>query len=411
MKKLLTTLLISSSFASASFASDVDVKLKGFFDFQAGAKKQKNLEGDNKLTQNQKNTAFNSKGAVRAVIDNTTDCGLKYGANIVLKTTSNSAATIKNGSYLFLESDKGRVEAGSAATAFSNMSISAYNIASATGDDFLGYVNLNPTIYGTDTKQAAYLADINDYSYVYSGFTSGNISEETRSITYYTPKFSGIQLGVSFTPDTTNVGAGSIMSKGVSTNLIDKEGNKYETEVSVKNLAGVGITYEHNISDGFDVKIGAGYEGGKSNAKITKPESKNTTIKLENFKLYNFGAVVSYGNWSVAGSYATSGKSLTSKTYHFDKRDNKLYTAGVGYNQGPIGLSLTYLRNDKFKNRLDAYTLATDYSLAPGFKPYAEVTSFKLKNKAYDVSAEGAPKPANKKHNGIVYMLGTRVSF
>ena len=104
---------------------------------------------------------------------------------------------------------------------------------------------------------------------------------------------------------------------------------------------------------------------------------------------------------------------MTSDNYQWDKRKNKFYTGGLAYNQGPMGVSLTYLRNDKLQNKLDSYTLGTQYKLAPGLMPYFEATAFNVKSKGYDASDldNGTATAVSKKYKGTAYMFGTKVSF
>ncbi len=416
MKKL-AILLASSIFALPVLAADnLQVKLEGAFDFQAAVRQQKNIEGNN-LTTNQKNSAFFSQSSLRAHVSNETDYGLKYGAIIGVRTTSRTKIFPgNNGSHLYTEADFGKLELGSRQNATSLMSQGAYSICMATCDDWFRYTNMGSLYNGGYNN-----GGVSDYSPIYSGFGSNvNGSEQVRTATYYTPQLHGVQLGVSFSPDTANTGDNGSLTDGNGinkTNMYDKTNQytKITARTSVKNLVGAGVTFTHNLGEAFDVTLGAGLEQGKSVITATDAEDKNAVKanKLANHKLYNVGAVVAYGNWSVAGSYADAGKSLTSDKYQWDKRKNKFYTGGLAYNQGPMGVSLTYLRNDKLQNKLDSYTLGTQYKLAPGLMPYFEATSFNVKSKGYDTSDldNGTATSVSKKYKGTAYMFGTRVSF
>lgn len=401
MKKLLFV-FASTILASSVLAAEApEIRIKGALDFQAAARNQKNLDSDNMLTNNQKKNAFNSRAEISVNISNETECGMKYGAEIDVKTTTDSKAM--NGSYIFTEADFGRLEAGNRIGAQNAMAQSAYSIAAATGDDwFYKYANLNPAIYG---GKAAYNGDFSGYSDVYSGVYGERI-EQPRKLTYYTPEYYGMQLGVSYAPDASNIGSGSIKPTIEKETLYDKAGATIAVAKSVKNLMGAGWTFKHNLSDGVDFVLGAGYEQGQASVK----DDAGNKVKFSDHKLYNVGAVMTYGVWSVAASYADAGKSMTSDVYTLGKRKNKMYTAGVAYKQGPMGLSLVYLNNQKFNNKLESYTLGTDYAMAPGILPYAEVTSFKVKNKGFDVSG-AVPTAVNKKLDGMVYIIGTKISF
>lgn len=429
MKKIamiLTSLMLG---ASAYAGEGVQMKLEGAFDFQAASRQQKNLGIDNKITNNQKNQAFYSQAALRVNVSNETDFGMKYGAVFGVRTTSKTKVFGgDNGSYLYLQSDAGKLEAGSRQDASSMLSQSAYNIASGTGDDWTRYFRFAPKIYtdSTGAKVGAYNMVDNDYGYVSGGAFGSkldNSPEMPRSITYYIPKTYGLQVGVTYTPDSGNVGDGTI-SNGTSVTqatFFDKTNgyNQIDAKVSVKNMISAGVTFEHALTDDLGVVIGAGVTQGKTKvtgASITTTPGgtvkEPTTIKLADYKVYNVGAVVSYGNWSVAGSYANEGKSFTAAQYFFDTRSSKSYTAGVAYNQGPMGVSLTFLQSDKYKNKQNSYTLGTQYKLAPGLMPYFEVTSVQFKGKGYDMwTTPGTPTAVKKNTSGMVYMLGTKVSF
>jgi hypothetical protein len=408
MKKLLL-LVATSALASSAIASEAKIKLEGSFNFQAAARNQKNLGKDNHLTNNHKDSAFKTKGTVGVDVSNETENGVKYGANLGLKVASSESA--RDGSFIYVEADQGRLEVGSRNPAQNAMSVSAYSISAATGDDWTSFANLEPEIFN---GKKAYNGGYSDYSAVNVGI--GNKLENLRNVTYYTPKYNGLQAGFSYAPDSSNIGDSDIKGKIEPTTLYKLDGTSIDATISRKNIMGAALTYEHNLSDGVDLKLGAGYEHGKYNASY-QLNGETKKLKLADHKVYNVGATLSYGKWSVAGSYADLGKSGTNSEYFSGKAKNTLYTGGVAYKDGPLGVSLTYLHNSKMKNKLDAYTLGTDYVVAPGLKPYAEVTSFNYKNRGYQINdndANGNPTaltPVSKKLNGMVYLLGMKVSF
>lgn len=414
MKKLIIGILSSSfltfsAFAESANSGDVDVKLHGKFEFQAAHREQKKLEGDNQyLSANRKKDAFYTNAGLGVEISNTLESGFKYGANIVLQTTTKSSGLSNHGSYLFTESDYGKLEAGSNYAAMSMMSVSGYNISAATGDAWFNFTNLYNDVDGI------YDGKIDDYAPVYVAPVMDGSSEELRVVSFYSPKFKGLQLGVSYIPDGSSFGNSGLKSEIPTKKLYNRDGDSFDAKISMKDSVSVGLTYEHNISDGVDVLLGAGFQKATNSSKISMLDSEGNKIeeklKLKDYSLYNFGAVINYGNIMLGGSYADAGKSMTNPDYNFaKKRQNKFYTAAVGYTSGPIGLSLTYFKNDKGDNKLDSYTLGTDCKLAPGLQPYFEVTSFKVKNRGFDT--KDGMKQVNIKQNGMVYLLGTKIKF
>ena len=95
-------------------------------------------------------------------------------------------------------------------------------------------------------------------------------------------------------------------------------------------------------------------------------------------------------------------------------RNSSYWTAGLGYEAGPVGLSATYInstvengvgssvaaRDNDFSN----VVVGADYKLAPGLTPYAEV-SF------YDFDNNGKVKATNYNNQGTAVILGTQVAF
>ena len=170
---------------------------------------------------------------------------------------------------------------------------------------------------------------------------------------------------------------------------------------------------EQNISDGIDLKLAATGEVGKAAGKAelfntddTKEETVLETHKLKDLRTYNIGSVLNVGSFSYAASFGSLGKSLTTPAYHKTGRDTLYYTGGIAYKQGPFSTSITYFRSDEFKNRVDCITIGTDYKLAPGFKPYAEISGFSFKGKP-----EFYPNLKKKSTRGTVAIVGAKLSL
>lgn len=420
---LFATAAIFSAQAYAACCDDkegLEVKLQGMFDFQAGIRQQNKLADKKLLSQTQKNGALYTNANVRALVSNTTDCGLTYGANVVLRTTasSNSAPSV-NGSHLFMQNNYGKLELGAKDDVASTMTLSAYSIARATGDDWTRYVNLNP--------ENLYNGNPSDYGFVTDNFKSQSGpfagTERSRKVSYYTPKYSGLQIGVSYTPDSSNAGDSAFNgtgSTGIQSNVFYDKLNSYTKgnyDVVAKDIVSLGASYEHEIDDGVDIKVALTGEQGKAIARKhdnASPKNYTETTKIADLKSYTVGTVLNLGSWSVAGSYADLGKSLTSPKFNYDNKRTNMYSAGVAYVQGPMGVSLTYIHTERFKNKLNAYTLGTDYKMAPGLMPYAEVTVFDAKNRGYkslNNTTLDSTKVNHQKRKGTVYLIGAKLSF
>lgn len=421
--------------------SDLKVKLSGYGHFQGGYRNQNHLKGDDKnVSANRKSFAFFNDAALFADISNKVN-DVTYGGKIVLvPTAKRKGSATYNGSHIYLESSYGRVEAGSPIDAASNMLIDSSEIASATGGDWDRYAKFDSADLKQDYDFGPSFATFGEFfldSKLVSAVENRPYSNEPgRRISYYTPKFdfgkgAKVQVGISYTPDSSNTGADdpNKNSTGVEIKKIGRNGvatNEYfKFDKSVKDAISGGVVLEQNISDGVDLKLALTGEYGKaskvekfrnddaSNSDPKKADpARQTPIPLNNKKLkdlktYNIGAILNAGNFSYAASFGSLGKSLTTPEFHRTGRETTYYTGGVAYKQGPFTTSLTYFRSDQYKNTVDCVTIGTDYKLAPGFKPYAEISGFSLKGKPeYD---NGNLK--KKKTRGTIALIGAKLSL
>ena len=451
IKKLNKVMLIASvlfGFSKMSLAGDVEsgsmpvtsdlkVKLSGYGHFQGGYRNQNHLKGDDKnVSANRKSFAFFNDAALFADISNKVN-DVTYGGKIVLvPTAKRKGSATYNGSHIYLDSSYGRVEAGSPMDAASNMLIDSSAIASATGGDWDRYAKFD----STDLKQgydfgpsfATFGEFFLDSKLVSAVETRSYSTEPGRRVSYYTPKFefgqgAKIQIGISYTPDSSNTGADDTNknSTRVEIKKIKKDSTDpnhyFKFDQSIKDAISGGVVLEQNISDGVDLKLALTGEYGKaSNAKkmnntnnspdplkdTSDAQKELGTYKLKDLKTYNIGAILNAGNFSYAASFGSLGKSLTTPEFHKAGRETTYYTGGMAYKQGPFTTSLTYFRSDQYKNTVDCVTIGTDYKLAPGFKPYAEISGFSLKGKPeYDL------KLKKKKTRGTVALIGAKLSL
>jgi len=451
IKKLNKVMLIASvlfGFSKMSLAGDVEsgsmpvtsdlkVKLSGYGHFQGGYRNQNHLKGDDKnVSANRKSFAFFNDAALFADISNKVN-DVTYGGKIVLvPTAKRKGSATYNGSHIYLDSSYGRVEAGSPMDAASNMLIDSSAIASATGGDWDRYAKFD----STDLKQgydfgpsfATFGEFFLDSKLVSAVETRSYSTEPGRRVSYYTPKFefgqgAKIQIGISYTPDSSNTGADDTNknSTRVEIKKIKKDSTDpnhyFKFDQSIKDAISGGVVLEQNISDGVDLKLALTGEYGKA-SNVKKMNNTNDypdplkdtsdaqkelgTYKLKDLKTYNIGAILNAGNFSYAASFGSLGKSLTTPEFHKAGRETTYYTGGVAYKQGPFTTSLTYFRSDQYKNTVDCVTIGTDYKLAPGFKPYAEISGFSLKGKPeYDL------KLKKKKTRGTVALIGAKLSL
>lgn len=372
MKKvLLGTTAMVALFATPAFAQ-LDVNVGGFIDFQAGFADQ-DLDTVGAASRDVK---FQNDTELHFKVEGKSDNGLDYGAVIELEADVTSDADNEglnaDKTYIFGQGGFGRVELGNNSSASDTMQVDAGTIARATGGtdgDFYDFANL------TGVAGSGAPAGLAPLMFIFSDdlptAAQAGITEDATKITYYTPRFSGVQFGASFTPDQGDGGSAA----GFTGDL----GTDYE---NVFNL-GLNYTAQHG-------QIGV-------QASATGEFADNESATVEDLEAYALGLVLSYGNFSVAGSYADWQDSFQAVGAN---EDSDYWTLGAAYEQGPVGVSATYLDSSFAGNDLELLSLGADYQLAAGLVPYVEVNLF-------DADQNGTTSD----NDGTVVLVGTQLNF
>ena len=374
MKKvLLGTTALVGLFAGTAFAQGPAVNVGGFIDFQAGFSDQ-DFDTTGATSRDVK---FQNDTEVHVSVDGKSDNGLGYGAVIELEAdvTADGDGEGLNAdkTYIFGEGGFGRVELGNNVSAADALQVDAGTIARATGGtdgDFYDYVNLTG-VAGSGLPGGI----APDAKFIFSddlptAFQAG-ITEDATKITYYTPRFSGVQFGASYTPDQ---GDG-----GTAAGFTGDNGTDYE------NVFNLGLNYTAQQG-----QVGI-------QASVTGEFADNESAAMENLNAYALGLVLSYGSFSVAGSYGDWNDSFQAVG---STDDSDYWTLGGAYEQGPVGVSATYLNSDFAGNELDLLSLGADYQLAAGLVPYVEVNIFDADEAGTSVD-----------NDGTVVLVGTELTF
>lgn len=414
MKKILlgTTTLIGAAglFAGAAFAETPKVTIGGYANFEAGYASDdldNTANASHPNATSQRAQAFRSDTQVDFKIDGKSDAGLGYGGEVDL--LADTSVDVQNRgvnaskTFIYVDGGWGRFELGSNVGADGTMKVDAGTIARATGGingDWSYFANAGAQYLAMGALPLAY-GNVN--SATTNNFTGDHSEENLNKITYYTPRFAGFQVGVSYLPDQSNRGQGvpaaTLLSQPAGPNRSDNNAGLAD------NIFTGGINYDNKFGD-IGMTLAATGEYGKSQL--------NT---YEDLRAWNAGAKFSWMGFSLAGSYGDWGKSTQLKA-NSDK-STSYWTVGGAYEYGPFGASLTYL-NSKFgngasfdnsgtgtlvagagsSNRFNNISLGVDYKLAPGLTPYAELSR-------YDQDAVGSIND-NKGYVGIV---GTQLNF
>ncbi len=402
---LLYTLVI---LAAPSFANEgLDVTFMGQSKFEVGIKKQdKNHDKSFFFSPNQKSTAIltNQKASIK--VEGKKD-SFTYGAVIRIATVgsgSDGMGSARNDrSHIYLDTDYGTLQLGSNFATSKLFQIDASNIASGASGidgDWGKFASSYATNLNTSSSSTIRSAINTVLSYTVMGPNTisnrmDNNSESTRKITYLSPRISGLQFGLSFSPDLNNDGG----------NHYTRRFNYYlGNQVRAKNLWSTGINYTNMFND---VAVSFAIVGDRG-------EAVDNSTKLRNLKTFSVGGIVAKNGFSSALSYHKDGDSLTDQAMKGFNAD--WWTAGLAYEQGAFSTSLTYLNGKKGTKEENVKTsvisLGADYKIFAGLKAFAEVSYVQLKPNQTGAFMQNNQKLFDQSTaKATIFILGTKIKF
>ena len=281
----------------------------------------------------------------------TLDNGLTIGFRLELEGNTDATDQIDE-TYMFIEGRFGRIEVGSinnvayrmhfeAPEAFSRGWLTedgnlTNNVANPTGSP-----SLDSTLIGTDNRF---------------------FDNDSEKINYYTPRFEGFQLGVSYIPNSAQ----------------DRNGSPDPISNAYSRGWAVGGNFVRTLG-AIDVAASLGYLQWQG-PQLT------TTTSAPDPKAYQAGLQLGYAGFKVGGSYAkitdgrsgSSGTAATASTAGTgpNKVEGHSWNLGAQYTFGPATVSLTYAQgrnNDSPVNgpdlgddKFSGLSLAGKYVLGPG---------------------------------------------
>jgi predicted porin len=227
------------------------------------------------------------------------------------------------------------------------------------------------------------------FSTVGSAPTSGylNATSDANKITYFTPRFGGFQLGVSYTPN--------IDSRGGNRQAFNL--NTDNDEGDLAGVIGVGANFVESFN-GIDVAVSGGYEYADNEAADATPATGTAFDATEDYDSWSVGANIGYAGFTVGGSYNKSDNGMS-------QGDATFWDAGVSYGTGPWAVSFTYANSEQENgagagdDERDQYEVGATYKLSPGVSVVGSLQYFDENNDStVDIDGWGAA-------------VGTKLSF
>lgn len=406
-------IILAAAALPMTAVAEMTVKINGSLDNQYGTVRQSKAfryKTDKKLNNN----AFVNNGKIQVKADAESESGLKYGGMMELNANTSASKTgnsnILNKAMVYAESGFGRLEAGTADGVGGAFKDGAFDALSAGTGGIEGDAVL--WLNGTTASLPNASAQDTDAIFILSPdlAVSHDASGSANKINYFTPKWNGLQLGLSYVPDSATKGTITTANKQApdvfddSTEALDGKDPKYKP--GYKNILDMGLKYDANCRD-VAIASYASVQFGQSK-KYKDSTGVHARRPLHAWEIgsaatyRNFTLGASYGDWGLSGIY----KSITNNY----KRRSSFYTVGAGYSWNDLSASLTYLNSRAAagrhggisQNRYDQAQLLSfgvDYKLLPGVKTYVEATHFKLSQQAISFN------------KGNVVLTGVKLSF
>lgn len=344
-----TALVAAGMFAgTAQAAEPIQVRVGGFmnqwFGFQTNDDDRATssnglLQGDVQDFEQWSNSEIIFSG--KTTLDN----GIEVGFQVQLE--ANTGGDTIDESFAFVEGNFGRFLIGSENDAGYLMTVAAPNVGLPLNSGSHYQHIINPTTGNSAGFRSTFG----------STFITPAGDNDGQKITYFTPRFSGFQFGVSYLPD--------IDPTGGDRNSLTNEQSDYTNGFSV------GINYTNSF-EGFDLAFSGGYFFAGS------PEEAVDVLgnDIDDFEAFSVGANIGFGGFTLGGSYAdiTEGRFIGGNGAN-NTTEGNAYDVGISYETGALGFSLTYLHGEEEsditisgEDEQDAFTGAVSYALGPGVR-------------------------------------------
>lgn len=183
------------------------------------------------------------------------------------------------------------------------------------------------------------------------------ISDDSTKVVYFTPRFFGVQVGVSYAPELAKNYAGFVTRQRSQP---DQQGEIWEAAVN----------YNQSFSN-VDLAAYFGYVSGSA---------ENPSPATDDLEEWGFGLQAKYAGFSVGGSYRNTnvvgGGFLTASALGagavLRDRETSIWSVGAKYETGPWAFGLNYIKGVAElatageKQRGQAYQAAASYEVGPG---------------------------------------------
>ena len=360
MKKVLygsTALVAAGALASPAAAEEgVKLGLGGYYNTYFWVGDYDEASGD---PRDLGPTGLYADGEVHFKGSTTLDNGITFGVQIELEAFQSGDQIDEN--YAFIEGSFGRFVIGGENTAAYMMQYGAPFVGAPINSGWV--TSFVPPPVGVTTGSAvvpgaaasptsaspATTATTSTAIAVTTGFrtpalsTYGDLTNDDHTIDYFSPRFSGFQLGVSYTPAAT----------------INGEGKNFPVQADENSELNNGFSVGANFVDSFgdvDVAVAGGYRRAEA------PDGSG----LEDPEMYSAGLNLGYAGFTIGASFLVEDSDRATDGWGGD--------AGISYTTGPWGVSATGFHSEVEgtagggEDDMNAIVGAVSYAVGPGIK-------------------------------------------
>ena len=252
----------------------------------------------------------------------------------------------------------------------------------------------------------------------------GYTSTKTKLI-YYTPRYSGFQFGLAFTPDGNHKGDAYLGTSSQGA----KHGNPYG-----KNTVVTSLTYEKTFANDLMMMLSLTNLSGKG-----IPGDVNST-KVKDLCAWGIGGQTYWRGLSFGGEYMDGGRSYVNTSDFEGNNAGKKYNLAAGYTFGKHRVALGYyhfkLKNGRIKqspqntfstlpsgsplgsSTAEVVSVTYDRSIVPGLQVYGEANYYDTRTTANRLKAQTSLRTINSNYDkgfasnhGHSVIVGTKLSF
>ncbi len=361
-----TALVASGMMAGAALAADpISMKINGFYDASLVLHDDDAPgTGDSSVKQD---VEINVNGST------VLDSGVTVGANIEFKEQVGGAALGNEEVFAFVEGGMGRGEIGSTDGASFKMAYTAPSPTDSYGVDTPIFWNISRFSARTTTRI--------------------KMSGDANKVTYFTPRMTGFQLGISYTPSNDGAGAAGVTAGAsptlgaVNTDLsigsgwVNTFGVRGDANGGIEDIIELGGSYVGEFSN-IGIKLSAGYAWGDHESNgINAAGIGRASIISSDPEAWHLGANFTSMGWTLGGGYYGSDGMIPTGSPTRSARDEEAWNAGVTYASGPWQVGIAYMNSEQQsatgapgKNELKLVDVGAQYKLGPGVAIATDLT-------------------------------------